>query len=448
MQMVLLSGGSGKRLWPLSNDVRSKQFIPIFPKEDGGHESMLQRVWRHMVSLYPRENITIATAQAQASAVQNQLGENVNLCVEPARQDTFPAMALAAAYLQEVKNISEDEPVVVFPVDPYVERDYFEALGKLGERAAATDGNLVLMGIEPTYPSEKYGYILLQMQNKGDHAKDFSKVASFREKPDKCTAVRYIEQGALWNGGIFACRLSYLLTKAHEQLEFVGYEDLRQRYRQLPKISFDYAVVERETHIEAMRFSGTWKDLGTWNTLTEAMGTHLLGKGILDETSTNTHIVNELDVPIIAMGLKDIVVAASPEGMLVADKHHSSYLKPLAEQIHQRIMMAEKSWGSFRVLDIGENSLTIKVTLLPGHKMHYHGHRRRKESWMVTSGEGYAIVDGQKIAVSSGSFIDLPQGCKHLLAADARLEAVEVQIGSDISIDDKIRYDQYDFALG
>lgn len=441
VQFILLSGGSGKRLWPLSNDVRSKQFIPIFYKGDGGYESMLQRVWRHMVSLYSRDNITIATAREQASAVQNQLGGDVSLCIEPTRRDTFPAMALAAAYLQEVKNIPSDEPVVVFPVDPYVERDYFEALGELGKRASVTEANLVLMGIEPTYPSEKYGYILLQMHNEGEHARDFRKVASFREKPDESMAVRYIEQGALWNGGIFACRLGYLLDKAHEQLEFTCYEDLRCHYQQQSKISFDYAVVEREKNIEVMRFSGTWKDLGTWNTLTEAMGTHLLGKGILDDTSINTHIVNELDVPIIAMGLNDVVVAASPEGVLVADKHHSSYLKPLAEQIHQRIMMAEKSWGSFRVLDIGEKSLTIKVTLLPGHKMHYHGHRRRKESWMVTSGEGYAIVDGQKIAVSSGSFIDLPQGCKHLLAADTRLEAVEVQIGNDISIEDKIRYD-------
>lgn len=402
---------------------------------------MLQRVWNHMVSLYPKENITIATAKDQASAVQNQLGGEVSLCIEPTRRDTFPAMALAAAYLQEVKNIPLDEPVVIFPVDPYVEKAYFEALGELGKRVAATEANLVLMGIEPTYPSEKYGYILLQKNNEEEHIKDFRKVASFREKPDERTAARYIEQGALWNGGIFACRLGYLLDKAHEQMEFAGYEDLRGRYQQQPKISFDYAVVEQEKNIEAMRFSGTWKDLGTWNTFTEAMGTHLLGKGILDETSSNTHIVNELDVPIIAMGLKDVVIAASPEGVLVADKHHSSYLKPLAEQINQRIMMADKSWGSFRVLDIGERSLTIKVTLLPGHSMHYHAHSRREETWVITSGKGYAVINGEKIEVCLGTRLSLPQGAKHLLAAVTRLEAIEVQIGDDINIEDKIRYD-------
>lgn len=408
---------------------------------------MLQRVWRHITAIYPKKDITIATAQAQASAVQNQLGADVNLCVEPERRDTFPAMALAATYLQEVRQVPLDESVVFFPVDPYVESDYFKALGRLGERVLTTSANLVLMGIEPTYPSEKYGYILLHDKEYGNDSnlsdKDtvFRCVDSFCEKPDERTAAKYIDQGALWNGGIFACRLGYLLEKAHDQMKFDGYDDLRNRYKEQSKISFDYAVVERESSIEAMRFSGTWKDLGTWNTLTEAMSQHLLGKGILDETSNNTHIVNELAVPIIGMGLKNIVVAASPEGVLVADKHHSSYLKPLAEQIHQRIMMAEKSWGSFRVLDIGEQSLTIKVTLLPGHRMHYHGHRRRRESWIITSGEGYAIVDGEKISVAPGSFIDLPQGSKHLLAARTRLEAVEVQLGDDISIDDKIRYE-------
>ena len=150
MNLVLLSGGSGQRLWPLSNDVRSKQFIKIFHRADGQLESMVQRVYRQIREVDPEASVTIATAKSQVSAIHNQLGEDVGISVEPCRRDTFPAIALSAAYLRDVRGISEDAPVVVCPVDPYVDNDYFEALKALNDRAAVSDANLVLMGIEPT----------------------------------------------------------------------------------------------------------------------------------------------------------------------------------------------------------------------------------------------------------------------------------------------------------
>ena len=159
MNLVLLSGGSGKRLWPLSNDIRSKQFIPFLKTEDG-YESMVQRVYRQIRSVDPEAVVTIATSKTQVSSIHNQLGENVGISIEPYRRDTFPAIALAAAYLKDVQGISEEESVVVCPVDPYVNDDYFQALKRLGELAQTEDANLVLMGIEPVYPSEKYGYII------------------------------------------------------------------------------------------------------------------------------------------------------------------------------------------------------------------------------------------------------------------------------------------------
>ena len=160
MNLVLLSGGSGQRLWPLSNDIRSKQFIKIFHREDGELESMVQRVYRQIKAVDTDATVTIATSKSQVSAIHNQLGEEVGISVEPCRRDTFPAIALAAAYLKDVQGVGEEESVVVCPVDPYVENDYFEALKALGDRAAVSSANLVLMGIEPTYPSEKYGYII------------------------------------------------------------------------------------------------------------------------------------------------------------------------------------------------------------------------------------------------------------------------------------------------
>lgn len=434
MNIVLLSGGSGKRLWPLSNDIRSKQFIKIFKNEEGAYESMVQRVYRQIKKADPEAKVTIATSKAQVSAIHNQLGENVGISVEPRRRDTFPAIVLASAYLADVQGVDPAEPVVVCPVDPYVEDDYFSALKKLGEQAEKGEANLVLMGIEPTYPSEKYGYII------PEDGEAVSRVSTFKEKPDEATARAYIAQGALWNGGVFAYQLGYLLKKAHEMISFTDYQDLYRKYDTLTKISFDYAVVEKEEKIQVMRFSGEWKDLGTWNTLTEAMEENTVGDAMLNDTCTNVHVVNELKVPVLAMGLHDVVISASPEGILVSDKGQSSYIKPYVDSIDQQIMFAEKSWGSFRVLDVEEESLTIKVTLNSGHKMNYHSHRNRDEVWIVISGRGRTLLDGMYRKVSSGDVIVMPAGCRHTVFADTELKMVEVQIGREISVLDKQKY--------
>lgn len=435
MNIVLLSGGSGKRLWPLSNDIRSKQFIKIFQTPAGEYESMVQRVYRQIRRIDPGAKVTIATSKTQVSAIHNQLEAHVGISVEPCRRDTFPAIALASAYLHDVQGVSEEEAVVVCPVDPYVNEDYFTALKELGRLAEAGSANLVLMGIEPTYPSEKYGYIIPEGKE------PVSRVSTFKEKPDAKTAEEYIKKGALWNGGVFAYKLKYVLDKARELLDYTDYQDLFGRYDTLQKISFDYAVVEKETNIEVMRFAGEWKDLGTWNTLTEAMEEQSIGEAILNETCENVHVINELDVPVLCMGLKDMVVSASPEGILVSDKEQSSYIKPYVDQIDQQIMFAEKSWGSFRVLDVEDESMSIKVTLNAGHRMNYHSHERRDEVWNVISGRGRSIVDGMEQPVKAGDVVTMQAGCRHTLIADTELKVIEVQLGREISVHDKQKYE-------
>lgn len=436
MNLVLLSGGSGQRLWPLSNDIRSKQFIKIFHKDDGSLESMLQRVYRQIKTIDANANITIATSRSQVSAIRNQLGDDVvGICAEPCRRDTFPAIALAAAYLNDVQGVGKEESVVVCPVDPYVDDDYFGALKILGERAAVSDANLVLMGIEPTYPSEKYGYIIPVGKEK------FSSVSMFKEKPTKEAAEEYIEKGALWNGGVFAFKLGYVLKRAHELINFVDYDDLFNKYDELNKISFDYAIVEQEPSIEVMRFSGTWKDLGTWNTLSEAMDSPAVGEALFNDKCENVHVINELEVPILCMGLKDVVVSASPEGILVSDKEQSSYIKPFVNTLDNRVMFAEKSWGSFKVIDVNSTSMTIKVTLNSGHQMNYHSHQHRDEVWVVIAGKGKTIVDGVEQNIKTGDVITMSAGCRHTVIAETELKLIEVQIGKNISVHDKQKYE-------
>ena len=434
MNIVLLSGGSGKRLWPLSNDIRSKQFIKIFKKEDGTYESMVQRVYRQIKKVDADATVTIATSKTQVSAIHNQLGDEVGISVEPCRRDTFPAIALATAYLVDVLHIDPEESVVVCPVDPYVEDDYFEALKGLSEQAEKGEANLVLMGIEPTYPSEKYGYIIPE-------SADFTAaVKTFKEKPTADAAKEYIAQGALWNGGVFAYKLKYVMDIAHRLIDFTDYHDLFAKYATLTKISFDYAVVEKEKKIQVQRFAGQWKDLGTWNTLTEAMEEAVVGKGEMNDTCTGVHIVNEMDVPVLAMGLHDVVISASPEGILVSDKGQSSYIKPFVDKFEQQIMFAEKSWGSFKVIDVETESMTIKVTLNAGHSMNYHSHKNRDEVWVVISGNGKTIVDGFEQAVKTGDVITMSAGCRHTVMAETELKLIEVQLGTDINVHDKQKF--------
>ena len=399
---------------------------------------MVQRVCRQIRKADPAASVTIATSKTQVSAIHNQLGESVDVSVEPCRRDTFPAIALAAAYLADVKGVDPQEVVVVCPVDPYVEDDYFEALKRLEGLAAEGEANLVLMGIEPTYPSEKYGYIIPESGEK------VASVSTFKEKPDAVTAAEYIRQGALWNGGVFAFRLQYMLDKAHERMDFTDYHDLFARYDTMTGISFDYAVAEKEKRIQVMRFSGPWKDMGTWNTLTEAMEENIVGDAVMNETCENVHVINELNVPVLAMGLHDVVISASPEGILVSDKEQSSYIKPFVDRLDQQVMFAEKSWGSFRVMDVEEESLTIRVTLKAGHRMNYHSHRHRDEVWVVTSGTGRTIVDGMEQAVRAGDVITMQAGCRHTIIAEDELKLVEVQLGREISVHDKQKYELED----
>ena len=434
MNLILLSGGSGKRLWPLSNDIRSKQFIKFFKTEDGSYESMVQRVYRQIRSVDADAKITIATSKTQVAAIHNQLGDGVGISIEPFRRDTFPAIALATAYLHDVQGISLEESVVVCPVDPYVDEDYFHTLKKLSEQADKGEANLVLMGIEPTYPSEKYGYII----PKGKEEVCF--VSTFREKPNQETAKKYIEQGALWNGGVFAYKLKYVLDKAHELIDFTDYYDLFSKYESLTKISFDYAVVEKESKIQVLRFGGSWKDIGTWNTLSETIEDPCIGNAMLNDSCENVHVINELSVPVLAVGLHDVVISASPEGILVSDKEQSDQIKSFVDKIDQQIMFAEKSWGSFRILNIEEESLTILVTLNPGHSMNYHCHQKRDEVWVVISGTGRTIVDGMEQKVSVGDVITMQAGCRHTVIADTALKLIEVQLGKEITVYDKKKF--------
>lgn len=435
MNVILLSGGSGKRLWPLSNDIRSKQFIKIFKNDSGEYESMVQGMYRRIKRLDPDAKITIATSKSQVSELRNQLGDDVAVSVEPTRRDTFPAIAIAVAYLNEIQGVSEEEPVIVCPIDPYVEDSYFLALQKLEQLIQKGESNICLMGKEPDSPSEKYGYIIPE-----SHA-EISRVSCFKEKPTTAKAEEYIKQGALWNMGIFGFKLGYIKELSKNIFKYKDYADLFDRYAEMTKISFDYAVLEKEKSIQVMRFDGRWDDLGTWEALVDVMEGDSFGKALVRDCH-NTKVVNELDIPVASLGLNDIIVAASSEGILVASKKSSSSIKPIAEMLESEegVRYAEKSWGKYQVIDVGADYLTISIELKAGHRMSYHSHANRNEVWTIVSGSGMTVVDGMSQHVHPGDVITMEAGCRHTIIADEDLKVIEVQLGKEISVSDKKKF--------
>lgn len=393
---------------------------------------MVQRVYRQIRAVDPKANITIATSSSQVSSIRNQLGENVAISVEPCRRDTCPAILLAAVYLQDELCVGKDETVVVCPVDPYVDNSYYEAVNTLDQYVQAGTAALTLMGIEPAVPSDKYGYII------PESAEKIAKVKEFKEKPSVKMAKEYIKFGALWNAGVFAFKLGYLIDVAHKMANFTDYKDLFTKYETLEKISFDYAVVEKESSIQVMRYVGEWKDVGTWNMISEVMSDYTKGDVTLDVTCVNTHVINELEIPMLCMGCKNMVVAASSDGIFVADKERSGAMKSYVEKISTDIHYAEKSWGTYNVIDAQQGAITIKANLYAGRKMSYHRHDFRDEVWTVLAGEGIVTIDDMEQIVRPGDVVSIAAGCKHTIQAKTDMQLIEIQIGSVIDVSDKV----------
>ncbi|GHV40984.1 mannose-1-phosphate guanylyltransferase [Clostridia bacterium] len=414
MQIALLSGGSGKRLWPLSNELRSKQFLKLLTGEGGSKESMIQRVYGQIMRAGLKAEITVATNKTQAELIRAQLSGEVNIVIEPERRDTFPAIALLAAHLFFRKKVSEDTPIIVLPIDPYADKEYFLNLLKMEEAIKSGEANLVLMGVKPVYPSQKYGYI--------------KKDNTFVEKPSLQTAEQLVADGALWNGGVFAFKLGYILEILNKYITFDSYKDVERQYALLPKRSFDYEVSEREKSISVVEYKGIWKDLGTWNTLTEAMSENILGAVVMDKCE-NTHVINEIGAPIVAVGLKNVIVAASPDGILVSDKVDSSYLKEYVGEIDRRLMYEEHSWGSFTVLDDstyedGANVTVRRIFVKAGQKSDIVPLDDASVSLTFSNGVGRALLAGKVTDIKAGDSLQT-RGGAYIVEASEDLFFIE-----------------------
>ncbi|MBD5203982.1 MAG: NTP transferase domain-containing protein [Bacteroidales bacterium] len=434
MQIILLSGGSGTRLWPLSNDSRSKQFLRLLPKENSEErESMLQRVVRQIREANLNSPITIATSITQYDAITSQIGEEVDIVTEPERRNTFPAICLACEFLSKVKKCADDEVVVVMPCDPFTDRGYFSTISKIGKYVSENLANLIFMGIHPTYPSSKYGYIIPSTKLEQD---TFS-VRKFIEKPNTTEAEKLISNGALWNGGVFGFKLGYLTQIARKYVESESFDEIRNRYNGYPKISFDYEVAEKASSTAVTEFNGKWYDLGTWNTLVEELKTNTFGNITTDGKGKNTHIINELDIPLMCIGTSNLVIAASPDGILITEKNLSENIKEYADKLKRRPMYEERRWGTYKVMDLSEYpdgffAMTRLLKIKAGTTISYTDINSRKITLNFIDGQGEIQKEDTTMPIQRGLTISIPKNLSHSIKASTDLSVVEVITGSDI----------------
>lgn len=391
---------SGKRLWPLSNDFRSKQFLKVIKNEDGKYESMLQRVFHQLKKIHGDIDISIITNRGQVEAINNQLGNDISIIVEPERRNTYPAILLAVSYLKYVKKCDLDETVIIMPVDPYVDDDYFSKFTDLDNIIQKDESKFALLGVTPTYPSDKYGYIIPY------EASDKKIIKEFKEKPDVENAKRYIQNGGLWNCGVFAFKLSRGLDIISSKYHVGSYEELLEGYSKLEKTSFDYEVMEKCSSISYIQYDGKWKDLGTWDTLTEVMNENVLGDATMSDDCIGSYVLNELEIPVVTIGIKNVVVAASYDGIIVSDIEKSSAIKSFVDKQEKRPMYEELKWGEYAVLNISNNkeaeTIVKKIKIKEGRTFESILNKNYILVLTVMCGHAELSVNGKKCDIYVG----------------------------------------------
>lgn len=399
---------------------------------------MLQRVWAQLDKVGLQHVAHVCASRAQYDMIEAQVGA-VPFIEEPARRDTFPAIALATTFLA-AHGADSNEIAVVIPVDHFVEDRYFQQIAALEAVLQASGADLALLGVEPSEPSSKFGYIRLGDALTGVAAR---RVQSFVEKPEREVAAQLIAEGALWNCGVFCFRIGYIQRLLAERDLPNAHHLLRANFDQLPQRSFDYEVVEQAQSVVACAYDGAWKDLGTWGSLASEMDDAFVGMG--DSVGcVQTQVINELGIPVVTMGLRDTIVVATPDGILVADKDQSAQLKNVIQQYDDRPMFEERKWGSFRVLDLqkledGTEVLTKSIELTPGSHISYQKHLWRSEVWTIIDGHGELALDTRIVGVAAGDVIRIYPEQWHAIRTQNGLKFIEVQRGPALVEEDIIR---------
>ena len=457
---VIMCGGSGTRLWPASRESMPKQFIPLL--EDLSNFQLTVRRFGHPAFLKP---LVLASNDVRFIVAEQlgAIGVEADIALEPMRRDSAAAVAVAACLAE--RRGSRTVAVVVAADHLIGDTEAFVA-ACLAAAEGARDGLVMTLGVTPTAPATGYGYI----QPGGPVAgTDARRVERFVEKPDAATASRYIDAGYLWNSGNFLFRSDVMLTEleAHTpdvltaaraavagatvDLDFLRLD--ADAFARAPKISIDYAVMERTTRAGVLPVSFAWSDIGTWGAIWDASTKDRSGnalKGKVEVSDTRDSLVHSDGVLTTVVGLNDVVVVATPDAVLVTSRERSDAVKDLVgkmktggrPEVDDHLLMY-RPWGSYQRIDIGSRFQVKRITVKPGHRLSLQKHFHRAEHWVVVRGTAEVTIDDQVILRHENEAAYLPIGSVHRLANPGKidLEMIEVQVGSYTGEDDIVRFE-------
>lgn len=461
MKAIILAGGSGTRLWPVSRYGLPKQFIKL----NGGKSLLCQTVER-LSAVVPLHDIFVITnedyrfhVQADLRSVSPAIEDNVIL--EPVGRNTAPAIALVMKYCQEKLKCPKDEVVFICPSDHIIEPvEKFARYARQAE-AAAKAGSIVTFGVKPSRPETGYGYIKKGGKAPGNGG--VCKVEKFAEKPDLKTAEKYLKAGDYyWNSGMFAFTIGTMLAefKAHapelSRRMPQTFAKMVAEFKSMPSISIDYAVMEKSKKAAVLPIDILWSDVGSWDSLHEVIdpdgdGNVKVGDVLALDTK-KTIIMGEKRL-ISTIGLKDLIIIDTTDALLVARRGQAQRVKEVVDMLKERKRKevvehttTYRPWGSYTILEEGPRYKIKRIVVKPGHKLSHQLHYHRSEHWIIVKGTAKVTLGAKASIIHENESTYVPKSTEHRLENPGKvpLEMIEVQNGEYVGEDDIVRYnDKY-----
>jgi mannose-1-phosphate guanylyltransferase/mannose-6-phosphate isomerase len=451
---LILAGGSGTRLWPLSREELPKQFLHLT-----NHSTLLQNTVARCLAFTDPSRLFVVAGRDWGALVEHQVRQVASpvtnpVVTEPCGRNTCPAVALGLSFLLERCGAAMEDPVLICPSDHVIkDTDAFSAaVGKAVE--AAGEGRICTFGVVPRSPETGFGYIHAQDMNDGG----YGIAEEFVEKPDTEKAVRYVEDGSYyWNSGMFLFRIGDMVEAMKRYIPQIGeaavqgYDHLLAAFPDLPSISLDYAVMEKLEGTAMVPLDAGWSDVGSWDAVYDISGKDgsnnaIHGEALLAGSSDNLMFSRER--LLVGVDLHDMLVVDTPDALFVAPRGSSQKVRDIVGELkklgRKEASVAPESarpWGTYKILTDGERYKIKKIAIDPGKRLSLQYHRHRSEHWVVVEGTAFVTLDGKALFVHEGESVFVPKNSLHRLANPGKtpLEIIEVQNGDYLGEDDIVR---------